>query len=258
MAKDASGKSDITRIDLRIPNHLFKEIEQLAQETNQPVHHRTGKVITTPVILNLIQLGLKSYRNEDLSPQAIASKESLKEAELEKKLLEKLEVMINDKVTEAINNLSNPFSHDLNSLNTSVNEVSVTKGNVSDNQADTINNEDSIFDTVNNNSTPTLSISQTYPNKQDEGKTAKPLEDKDNSLTDISTDTKTDYTFEDTVKEIKRLKAQGVNSTKIAKMLEGKYPTARSSYKWANTQVDRILKKEKEKEETEELTPSLI
>ena len=108
MAKDKSGKSDVTRIDLRIPNHLFNEIEKLAQETNQPVHHLTGKIITTPIILNLIDLGLESIRQEDVGIEAIASKDSLKEAEIEKKilftLLQKVEGIVSGKLTDLVKN----------------------------------------------------------------------------------------------------------------------------------------------------------
>lgn len=104
MAKDKSDKSDITRVDLRIPNHIFKDIEKLALETNQPLHHISGKVITTTVILNLINLGLESVRTEDFSIESIASKDSLREAEIEKKVLntltQRLEGIVSDKLTD--------------------------------------------------------------------------------------------------------------------------------------------------------------
>jgi hypothetical protein len=106
MAKDKSGKSEVTRVDLRIPNHLFEEIEKLAIETNQPLHHRTGNIITTPVILNLIQLGLKSVRQDNVEVKAIASKDSLKEAEIEKKILStlllKVEGIVSDKLADIV------------------------------------------------------------------------------------------------------------------------------------------------------------
>ncbi|BAQ66938.1 hypothetical protein [Geminocystis sp. NIES-3709] len=108
MAKDKSGKSDVTRIDLRIPNHIFEEIEKLAEETNQPLHHISGKVITTPVILNLINLGLESVRKEDFGIESIASKDSLREAEIEKKIIntlsQRLEAIVSDKLTDIIEN----------------------------------------------------------------------------------------------------------------------------------------------------------
>lgn len=103
MAKDKSGKSDVTRIDLRIPNHIFEEIEKLATETNQPLHHITGKVITTPVILNLINLGLESVRKEDFGIEAIASKDSLKEAEIEKKILSSLILQLDEIIESKLN-----------------------------------------------------------------------------------------------------------------------------------------------------------
>lgn len=83
--------ANITRVDLRIPNEIFKQIEDLAKATNQPKHHRTNKIITTPVILNLISLGLKATTKEGFNLEDVATKETLKESELEKKILASIE-----------------------------------------------------------------------------------------------------------------------------------------------------------------------
>lgn len=48
-----------TRIDLRIPNDLLETIQKLASERfNAPIHHISGKPEITPVIIQLIQLGV--------------------------------------------------------------------------------------------------------------------------------------------------------------------------------------------------------
>ena len=106
MAKDKSGKTQVTRVDLRIPNHTFEQIEEIAKKTDQPLHHRTGKIITTPVILNLIHLGLKAIDSGDIDIESIASKESLMGAEIEKKILDsldqKIEIIVSDKLTDIL------------------------------------------------------------------------------------------------------------------------------------------------------------
>ena len=106
MAKDKSGKTQVTRVDLRIPNHTFEQIEEIAKKTDQPLHHRTGKIITTPVILNLIHLGLKAIDSKDIEIESIASKESLMGAQIEKKVLDsldqKIETIVSDKITDIL------------------------------------------------------------------------------------------------------------------------------------------------------------
>ena len=108
MAKDKSEK--ITRVDVRIPNDIYSQIEAIAIETNQPVHHRIGKPVVTPIILNLINLGLEQIAKEDFNLESLTDKQSginrIKEAELEKKILasleDKLEVMIEDQIRELL------------------------------------------------------------------------------------------------------------------------------------------------------------
>lgn len=41
MAKDKL----VTRVDVRIPNDIYSQIEAIAIETNQPLHHRSGKPV---------------------------------------------------------------------------------------------------------------------------------------------------------------------------------------------------------------------
>lgn len=48
-----------TRIDLRIPNDLLETVQSLARDRfNAPIHHISGKPEITPVIVDLIRLGI--------------------------------------------------------------------------------------------------------------------------------------------------------------------------------------------------------
>jgi hypothetical protein len=115
MAKESEK---ITRVDVRIPNDIYSQIEHIAIETNQPIHHRSGKPVVTPIIVNLLSLGLeagakrccKQFDKEDFNLESLTDKQSgtnrIKEAELEKKILasleEKLEAMIENKIRELL------------------------------------------------------------------------------------------------------------------------------------------------------------
>ena len=73
MAKESEK---ITRVDVRIPNEIYEQINQIAIETNQPVHHRSGKPVVTPIILNLINLGLEAVEKEDFNLESLTDKQS--------------------------------------------------------------------------------------------------------------------------------------------------------------------------------------
>ncbi len=49
----------VTRVDIRIPNHLYDQIQSIAVEHfNAKIHHRSKKPEVTPTILELIQIGI--------------------------------------------------------------------------------------------------------------------------------------------------------------------------------------------------------
>lgn len=49
----------VTRVDLRIPNHLYSQIQSIAtKHFNAKIHHRSNKPEVTPTILELIQIGI--------------------------------------------------------------------------------------------------------------------------------------------------------------------------------------------------------
>ena len=49
----------VTRVDIRIPNHLYSQIQEIAiAHYNAKIHHRSNKPELTPTILELIQIGI--------------------------------------------------------------------------------------------------------------------------------------------------------------------------------------------------------
>jgi len=52
----------VTRVDVRIPNHLYSQIQAIAIEHfNAKIHHRSNKPEVTPTILELIQIGIEHF-----------------------------------------------------------------------------------------------------------------------------------------------------------------------------------------------------
>jgi hypothetical protein len=52
--------SKVTRLDLRIPNDIYSQVEEIAHANNEPSHHITGNIILSPTLLKLISLGIRS------------------------------------------------------------------------------------------------------------------------------------------------------------------------------------------------------
>ena len=49
----------VTRVDVRIPNHLYSQIQSIAiAHFNAKIHHRSNKPKLTSTILELIQIGI--------------------------------------------------------------------------------------------------------------------------------------------------------------------------------------------------------
>lgn len=59
-----SKSKEKERLDVAFPVDIYKKIEQIAIETNQPINHISGKVTLTPVVLNLVRLGLEKFEEE--------------------------------------------------------------------------------------------------------------------------------------------------------------------------------------------------
>ncbi len=120
----ARESEKITRVDVRIPNEIYQKIEAIAKETNQPLHHRSGKPVITPIILNLIKLGLEAVSQDDFNLESLTSQVSVNYriniADIEQKLLasllDKLEELVEEKLPAIVSNtveriLKEQFKH---------------------------------------------------------------------------------------------------------------------------------------------------
>lgn len=53
-----------TRVDLRIPNELYKLLVDIAVQNDAPINPRTKKVVVTNTIVFLLQLGIESAKEK--------------------------------------------------------------------------------------------------------------------------------------------------------------------------------------------------
>jgi hypothetical protein len=57
-------EAKVTRLDLRIPNDIYSQVEEIAKANNEPTHHITGNIILTPTLVKLIRLGIRSLSDD--------------------------------------------------------------------------------------------------------------------------------------------------------------------------------------------------
>jgi hypothetical protein len=145
MAKDKT--QGMQRIDLRIPDHTYNEIEKIAIANNLPFSpttkpNRDGtlktdkqgniiqpKVSVSPIILDLINLGLRAIASGGENSDKLGDKTRNREyqinsqidiSEIEKKIIntlsQKIEGIVSDKVNEALNKLTNNFTSKLTDI----------------------------------------------------------------------------------------------------------------------------------------------
>lgn len=92
----------MTRIDIRVPNPLFEEIERLATERGEPIHHKSGRVTLAPTLLDLLQIGLAHYSPEaaERVSTKLVSDNNLDEVEerILAKLRKELDVMVKSRL----------------------------------------------------------------------------------------------------------------------------------------------------------------
>ncbi len=82
------------------------ENRAIAKETKQPIHHKSGKPVITPIILNLINLGLEAVSQDDFNLESLTSQVSVNYqiniADIEQKLLASLLVQLEELVEEKL------------------------------------------------------------------------------------------------------------------------------------------------------------
>lgn len=64
----AKPQEKITKLDLRIPNELFAQIEDIAIEEGAKIHHISGKPTLSPTAIKLMEEGIK-YRKLGLKQE---------------------------------------------------------------------------------------------------------------------------------------------------------------------------------------------
>ena len=119
----AVESSKIMRVDIRIPMNIYTQIEGIAEKneidftpTTKPYPNGTlrrdkkgneiqPKRAVTPVILDLIQLGLRAIAQDEELGETIGDKEITRQSELEKKILNTLEQRLEDLFLDKIEGL---------------------------------------------------------------------------------------------------------------------------------------------------------
>ena len=60
---------NVTRVDVRIPNELYDQIQKIAiNHFHAKIHHRSGKPEISPTIIELIKIGIAHLESESTLP----------------------------------------------------------------------------------------------------------------------------------------------------------------------------------------------
>ena len=57
----------IVRCDIRIPVSTYSKLEALAVSENSKLHHITGRPMVSPIILEVLEVGLRHWKSEKSS-----------------------------------------------------------------------------------------------------------------------------------------------------------------------------------------------
>jgi hypothetical protein len=57
----------IVRCDIRIPVSIYSKLEALAVSEGSKAHHITGRPMVSPIILEVLEVGLRHYKSEKSS-----------------------------------------------------------------------------------------------------------------------------------------------------------------------------------------------
>jgi hypothetical protein len=66
-AKTEGINQKIVRTDLRIPVEIYSKLEAIAVSENSKPHHITGRPMVSPIIVELIEVGLRHWESEKSS-----------------------------------------------------------------------------------------------------------------------------------------------------------------------------------------------
>jgi hypothetical protein len=92
-AKTEGINQKIVRCDIRIPVSIYSQLEAIALSEGMKPHHITGRPMVSPIILELLEVGLRHYQSEkshlpDTVPDTIP--DTLNLESLKAELLEQL------------------------------------------------------------------------------------------------------------------------------------------------------------------------
>ena len=279
MARDKT--EGVERIDLRVPISIYSQIEKIAIDNGLPYAPTTkpnsdgsfkvdkkGKVIqpkvsVTPVILDLIRVGLDHIGNvnkedlgdrtvkidygnvSDINSQISDILARLTILEKFKKETENIYVQ-NLKKSDNLSDIKDFEDKEDTTAKSTLSELNITedKEDLWENVPLTesaLSNEDIeaiIEDTPPEIKEDNLSNEDSTIANEDSSDNEGDNKESDN-LRNISDKEIKD--FDEAVKEIKKLKEQGLGNTAIAKELTDKYYTKQGKTNWSDTQVRRLL-----------------
>jgi len=66
-AKTEGINQKIVRCDIRIPVSIYSQLEAIAVAEGMKPHHITGRPMVSPIILELLEVGLRHYKSEKSS-----------------------------------------------------------------------------------------------------------------------------------------------------------------------------------------------
>lgn len=276
MAKDRT--QGMQRIDLRIPDHTYNEIEKIAIANNLPYSPTTKpnadgslkkdkkgntiqpKVSVSPIILDLINLGLKAINQGTADSDKLGDKtrhieyqvnNQIDISDIEKKILntlsQKIEGIVSDRLVSSI--ISSTEIKDILEAMVEeevreVFEVFSLKdlGQLSDIESELIpDNSDNFSSEIKQIfSLEDFEVIDT----SDKGIDNIDLVEDKVSLSEIELEDNSEVkSYEEAVKEINRLKREDLGNRAIARLLTGKYQTKQGKTNWSDTQVRRVLEK---------------
>jgi hypothetical protein len=157
----ARQESKVTRLDLRIPNDIYAQVEEIAKANNEPTHHITGNIILTPTLVKLIRLGIRSLSDNypalaDLGtaseqrPDTLTPRMNAVEGELSelKKLVTELSDKISSRLADTFIHSETPGEYHIQP--DTLSDDAIISDNVSDNMSDMIETDIIVEDRSSN------------------------------------------------------------------------------------------------------------
>jgi hypothetical protein len=109
---------DFYKVDVRIPSKLFEKLESLSIQQGLKVHHKSGRPLLAPIIIGLLEMGIKQAESEGFKlSDKLSDTDALRE-EIKNELLSELIPKIKELVREELCD-KEPDKESDNGMNTS-------------------------------------------------------------------------------------------------------------------------------------------